>query len=255
MSSENPKSILICGESGHGKSASLLGIKDRTDVLYLNCEQGKPLPFKNKFKKKTITDPEDVIDYIEQLAAMEADPEENGKNPFKFVVVDTISFMMDMYERAHVTGSANTQKAWGNYGQFFPRLMDATAKLEDTFFIFLGHLDSHLDEDEGMMKHSVPVKGALAKKGLEAYFTTVVYVKRMRLKDIRKNVPDDTALLTVSPKEEAQGFKHVFLTEPDKTTIGGRIRSPLGMWADDEIYINNDVFHVLKRLIDYYADE
>lgn len=255
MSAENPKSILICGESGHGKSASLLGIKDRTDVLYLNCEQGKPLPFKNKFKKKIITDPEDVIDYVNQLADMESDPAQYGENPFKFVIIDTISFMMDMYERAHVTHATNTQKAWGAYGQFFPRLMDATAKLENTFFIFLGHLDSQLDEDEGMMKHSVPVKGALSKKGLEAYFTTVVYVKRMRLKDIRKLVKEDTELLTVSPKEDAQGFKHVFLTEPDKTTIGGRIRSPLGMWEDDEIYINNDVYHVLKRLTEYYSEE
>ncbi len=255
MSAENPKSILICGESGHGKSASLLGIKDRTDVLYLNCEQGKPLPFKNKFKKRTITDPEDVIDYIDQLAAMENDPEEHGENPFNFVIIDTISFMMDMYERAHVTDSTNTQKAWGNYGQFFPRLMDATAQLENTFFIFLGHLDSYLDEDEGMMKHRVPVKGALAKKGLEAYFTTVVYVKRMRVKDIRKIVKEDTSLLTVTPKEEAQGFKHVFLTDADKTTIGGRIRSPLGMWEDEELYIDNNVYPVLKRLTDYYKED
>lgn len=247
--SENPKSILICGESGHGKSASLLGIKDRTDVLYLNCENGKPLPFKNKFKKKTITDPEDIIDFIDQLVDM------GDENPFKFVIVDTVSFMMDMYERVHVNGSANTQKAWGEYGQFFPRVMDATARLEDTFFIFLGHLDSYLDEDEGIMKHKVPVKGALAKKGLEAFFTTVVYVKRMRVKDINKNCPNGNSLLNISTKEEAQGYKHVFLTEPDKSTIGGRIRSPLGMWDDDELYIDNDASIVIKRLIEYYAED
>lgn len=249
MSAENPKSILICGESGHGKSASLMGIKDRTDVLYLNCEQGKPLPFKNKFKKKTITDPEDIIDWIEQLEEM------GSENPFKFVIIDTISFMMDMYERMHVTGSSNTQKAWGDYGQFFPRLMDATARLDDVFFIFLGHLDSYLDEDEGMMKYRVPVKGSLKTKGLEAYFTTVVYVKRMRTKDITKVCPDGNSLLNITAKEEAKGFKHVFLTDADKTTIGGRIRSPLGMWKDEELYIDNDVQHVLKRLINYYSED
>lgn len=247
--SENPKSILICGESGHGKSASLLPLKDRTDVLYLNCENGKPLPFKNSFKKKTITDPEDIIDFIEQLAEM------GDENPFNFVIVDTVSFMMDMFERVHVTGAANTQKMWGEYGQFFPRLMDATAKCEDTFFIFLGHLDSYLDEDEGIMKHKVPVKGALAKKGLEAFFTTVVYVKRMKVKDIMKGVPTPSSLLNITPKEEAQGYKHVFLTEPDKTTIGGRIRSPLGMWSDDELYIDNDAGQVIKRLIEYYKED
>lgn len=246
--SENPKSIMICGESGHGKSASLLGIKDRTDVLYLNCENGKPLPFKSKFKKKTITDPEDIIDFIEQLAEL------GSESPYKFVVIDTVSFMMDMYERVHVSNATNTQKMWGEYGQFFPRLMDATAKCENIFFIMLGHLDSFLDEDEGMMKHRVPVKGALAKKGLEAFFTTVVYVKRMRTKDILKAIPDGNSLLNITAKEERMGFKNVFLTDADKTTIGGRIRSPLGMWLDDELYIDNDVQHVLKRLIEYYKD-
>lgn len=247
--SENPKSILIAGESGHGKSASLLAMKDRTDVLYLNCENGKPLPFKNKFKKKTITDPEDIINYIDQLVDLE------DQNPFRFVIIDTLSFMMDMFERVYVTGSSNSQKMWGEYGQFFPRLMDATAKLEDTFFIFLGHLDSYLDEDEGIMKHKVPVKGALAKKGIEAFFTTVVYVKRMKVKDIKKGCPNPSNLLNITTKEETQGYKHVFLTEPDKSTIGGRIRSPLGMWSDDELYIDNDAGQVIKRLVDYYKDD
>lgn len=249
MTTENPKSILICGESGHGKSASLLNLAQRKDVLYLNCENGKPLPFKNNFKKKTITDPEDIIDFIDELVEL------GDENPYHFVIVDTVSFMMDMYERVHVSNAANTQKAWGNYGLFFPRLMDATAKLEDTFFIFLGHLDSFLDEDEGMMKHRVPVKGSLSKKGLEAFFTTVVYVKRMRVKDIQKGCPEGNNLLKITPKEEAKGFKHVFLTDSDKSTIGGRIRSPLGMWKDEELYIDNDAANVIKRLIEYYSED
>jgi len=244
---ENPKSVLICGESGHGKSASLLGIKDRKDVLYLNCESGKPLPFKNSFKKKTITDPEDIIDYLDQLEQM------GSENPYNFVVIDTVSFMMDMYETQYVLNSSNTMKAWGDYGQFFKRLMTATAKV-DAFFIMLGHLDAFLNEEEGMMRYQVPVKGALAKKGLEAYFTTVIYVKKMRIKDIEK-AKIQNPLLNISAKEERLGFKHVFLTESDKTTIGGRIRSPLGMWDDDELYIDNDVSHVLKRLVEYYAED
>lgn len=248
---ENPKSILICGESGSGKSASLMGIKDRKDVLYLNCENGKPLPFKNSFKRKTITDPEDIIDYLEELIRLQ---DEEGQKPFNFVVVDTLSFLMDMYETEHVLGARDTQKMWGQYGQYYPRLMSLTAKL-DAFFIFLGHLDAFLDENEGMMKYSVPVKGALAKKGLEARFTTVLYVRKMTIKDILKGVGGTaSALLNITPKEEAKGFKHVFLTDTDKHTMGGRIRTPLGMFDDDELYIDNDVFPVLKRLTEYYKD-
>lgn len=249
---ENPKSILICGESGSGKSASLMGIKDRTDVLYLNCENGKPLPFKNSFKRKTITNPEDIIDYLEELIRLQ---DEENQTPYRFIIVDTISFLMDMYETEHVLGARDTQKMWGQYGQFYPRLMNLTAKL-DAFFIFLGHLDAFLDENEGMMRYSVPVKGALAKKGLEARFTTVLYVKKMGIKDILKGVGGTaSSLLNITPKEEAKGFKHVFLTDSDKNTIGGRIRTPLGMFADDELYIDNDVFPVLKRLTEYYDED
>lgn len=249
MSAENPKSILICGESGHGKSASLMGIADREDVLYLNCESGKPLPFKNKFAKKTITDPEDIMDYLEKLEEMQ----DEGDKPYNFIIIDTVSFMMDLYETVHVLTARDTQKAWGAYGQFYPRLMNATAKL-DCFFIFLGHLDSFLDEQEGMMKHSVPVKGALAKKGLESRFTTVLYVKKMGIKDILKGVGGNpSSLLNITPKEEAKGFKHVFLTDSDKNTIGGRIRTPMGMFSDNELYIDNDVKPVLKRLTEYYS--
>ncbi len=247
MDSENPKSILICGESGHGKSASLMDMADRTDVLYLNCESGKPLPFKNKFTKKTINDPEEIMDFLEELEEM------GDENPYNFVIIDTVSFMMDLFETVHVIGSANTQSAWGAYGQFFPRLMIQTAKV-DSFFIFLGHLDSQLDENEGIMKHSVPVKGAMAKKGIESRFTTVIYVKKMRVKDIEKN-GNPNALLNISDRERSKGYKHVFLTDSDKITIGGRIRTPMGMFSDEELYIDNNCQSVLKRLIDYYAEE
>jgi len=249
---ESPKSLLICGETGHGKSASLMAIADREDVLYLNCESGKPLPFKNKFKKITITDPVDILDYLDQMID---EPEEN---PFNIVIVDTVSFMMDLYEAEHVIGASDTQKAWGEYGQFFPALMNKTAKI-NAFFIFLGHLDSFLDEDEGIVKHSVPVKGAMKKKGIESRFTTVVYVKKMKIKDIDKGLKalgaERSALLNVTPKEDAKGYKHVFLTDSDKSTIGGRIRTPLGMFSDDELYIDNDAAHILKRLEEYYAEE
>jgi hypothetical protein len=118
----------------------------------------------------------------------------------------------------------------------------------------LGHLDSYHDEDEGIMRYSVPVKGALKTKGLEAFFTTVLYVKRMRVKDIEKAVPEGNSLLNISDKDRARTYKHVFLTEPDKNTIGGRIRSPLGMWSDDELYIDNDISYVIKRLTEYYRN-
>ena len=69
MSNENPKSLLIAGESGAGKSFSLMNFKGPEGVLYLNCEGGKPLPFKNNFKRVTIEDPFEVFDILDKVKA------------------------------------------------------------------------------------------------------------------------------------------------------------------------------------------
>jgi hypothetical protein len=239
----NPHSILICGESGAGKSMSMYPIRNRDDVLYLNCEGGKPLPFRNKFKNKVITDPEDIIDWLEQLAEL------GDESPYKIVCIDTISFMMDMYETVHVIGSANTQKAWGDYGQFFKRLINASSAV-DAFFIFIGHLDRQLDEEAGVWRTSVPVKGALAKKGLEAYFTTVINTTKMPMKVLEKH-PND--LLNITEEDEELGFKHVFQTRTTKQTVGDRIRTPMGLFERDELYIDNNILPVIDRMNEYYS--
>lgn len=240
----NPHSLLICGESGAGKSMSLYEMRDREDVLYLNCEGGKPLPFKNKFKNKVITDPEDILDMLEQLEEL------GSENPFNFVVIDTISFMMDMFETIHVLPARDTQKMWGQYAQFFKRLITQSSKV-DAFFIYLGHLDRQLDEEAGMFRTSVPVKGALAKKGLEAYFTTVINVSKEPIRELQKS---PNSMLNITEEDEELGFKHVFQTRTTKKTLGDRIRSPMGMWKKEELYIDNNLAPVIKRLIEYYED-
>ncbi|AWY09406.1 hypothetical protein vBRpoPV13_49 [Ruegeria phage vB_RpoP-V13] len=240
----NPHSLLICGESGAGKSMSLYEMRDRTDVLYINCEGGKPLPFKNKFKNRVVTDPEDIIDWLEQLEEMGED------NPFNFVVIDTISFMMDMFETIHVLPARDTQKMWGQYAQFFKRLITQSSKV-DSFFIYLGHLDRQLDEDNGIWRSSVPVKGALAKKGLEAYFTTVINVSKEPIRELQKT---PNSMLHITEDDEELGFKHVFQTRTTKKTIGDRIRSPMGMWAKEELFIDNNLAPVIKKMIAYYED-
>lgn len=240
----NPHSILICGESGAGKSMSLYAMRDRTDVLYINCEGGKPLPFKNKFKNKVVTDPEEIMNWLEALQ----DPD--VENPFNFIVIDTISFMMDMYETVHVLDSANSQQMWGRYAQFFKRLINESSKV-DSFFIMLGHLDSWLDEDAGYFRSAVPVKGALAKKGLEAYFTTVINCVKQPLKVLNKH-PND--MLNISTRDENLGFKHVFQTQTTKQTIGDRIRTPMGLFTDEQVFIDNDLAPVIKMMIEYYEE-
>lgn len=243
--SENPKSILVAGESGAGKSACLRNLRNSEGVLYINCEGGKPLPFKNKFKRVTIDDPEEIFDLYQQVI----------DNPGRFhtIVIDTVSFMMDRYESVHVIGSANTMAAWGNYGQFFKTLMyDYIAKFEG-YSVMLGHLDAILDEGTGKFSYTVPVKGALKKNGLEAYFTTVVVAKKATIKEIEKDAKEGK-LLKISDRDRNVGYKHVFQTRTTRATVGDRIRSPFGLFNDDETFIENDIQLVIDQLVGYYAE-
>lgn len=243
--SEDPKSVLICGESGTGKSASLRNLRGQEGVLYINCEGGKPLPFKNKFKRVTIDDPEEIFDLYQQVM----------DNPGRFhtIIVDTISFMMDRFESVHVIGSANTMVQWGAYAQFFKKLMyDYVAKFEG-YSIMLGHMESVLDENTGKFSYSVPVKGALKKNGLEAYFTTVIVTKKATIKEINKDAVEGK-LLTLTDRDKDVGYKHVFQTRTTKATVGDRVRSPFGLFSDDETFIDNDAQIVIDQLVGYYAE-
>lgn len=246
MTAESPKSILISGESGVGKSFSLMDIRGQEGVLYLNCEGGKPLPFNNKFKRVTIDDPLEIFDLLEKVKA-------DAKNRYHTIVIDTISFMMNRYESLHVLGATNTMAAWGNYGQFFPKLIyDYIAPLEQ-HVIMLGHLEAVLNEETGRTDYKVPVKGNLNKNGLEAYFTTVLNARKVAIKEIEKEA-EEGGLLTISDRDRHLGFKHVFQTRTVKQTVGDRIRSPWGLFKDEETYIDNNVQKVIDRLKAYYAE-
>lgn len=246
MSTESPKSLLIAGESGAGKSFSLMNIKGPEGVLYLNCEGGKPLPFKNKFKRITIEDPLEVFDILEKVKA-------DTKGRYHTIIFDTVSFLMNRYESVHVIGAQNTMQAWGQYGQYFPKLIyDYVAPLEQ-HTIMLGHLEGILNEETQRVEYKVPVKGALAKNGLEAYFTTVLYARKMAIKDIEKEA-EEGPMLTITERDRNLGYKHVLQTRTTKQTVGDKIRSPWGLFKDDETYIDNDVQAVIDRLKAYYAD-
>lgn len=246
MSNDVTNSVLICGESGAGKSASLRNIRGQEGVIYINCEGGKPLPFKNKFQHIVIDDPKEIFGLIDKI---NADP----KKRYHTIVIDTISFMMNRYESVHVIGSANTMTAWGDYGQFFPKLIYEYIAKSNAFVIMLGHLEAILDEASGKYKYNVPVKGALAKNGLEAYLTTVVVCKKLSIKDIEKDA-EEGKLLKITERDRNLGYKHVFQTRTVKATVGDRIRSPFDLFKDEETYIDNDAQVLIDQIVGYYAD-
>lgn len=237
---QNDQLVLIAGESASGKSASLKNLPNPEKVMYLNCEAGKKLPFRNRFKTFVITDPYQIYEAFDHAQ----------NNPdYEYIVIDTLTFLMDMFETKHVLTAADTQKAWGQYQQFFKVLMQEKVAASDKNVIILAHTKAEYDAKSLEMKTAVPVKGALKNNGIEAYFSTVVAVKKIDLEDLEDYKND---LLHITEDDELLGYKHVFQTQLTKKTIGERIRSPMGMFSRKETYMDNDAGLLMKHLDEYY---
>lgn len=241
MSDENRMLVLIGGESGTGKSASLANLREPERVLYMNCEANKRLPFRAKFSEEVITDPYRVFEMMDLVIAQ--------PDAVSAAVIDTVTFLMNMYESVYVVGAANGQKAWANYFQYFQELMQQKVAKSDVPVLFLGHTMTALHEDSGEYRTQVPVKGALKNTGVESFFSTVVAAKKMRLKDLE---PYKNDMLVITEDDEIVGYKHVFQTRITKQTVGERIRAPMGMFSQQETYINNDAQMLLDHMFDYY---
>jgi hypothetical protein len=232
--------VLIEGVSASGKSLSLSHLRNPEGVIYLNCEN-KRLPFKpGKLECYNITDPFQVYEGIEYA----------DKTPtVHTVVIDTLDFLMTMFETNIIKKAVNGQKAWGDYFTYFQELMQVRVANSTKQFICLAHAYTVLDEEAMMKVTAVPVKGALKNLGVESYFTTVVMSKQvpLRIVDNYKN-----PLLTVSDDDKERGVKYVFQTRMTKESAGEKIRSPQDMWTKDETFIDNNIQHVLDRLAEYY---
>lgn len=236
----NDNLVLLVGKSATGKSASLMGLKNPEGVMYLNCESGKKLPFRSKFKEFTITDP---LQIMEAFQVAETKPEVHT------IVIDTLTFLLEMYESLYVINSANTMAAWGQFAQYFKELMQQYVAKSTKNVIFLAHTADKLNESEMVMETAVPVKGSLKNNGIESFFSCVISSRKVPLKTLKES---KSALLTITPEEEVLGFKYVYQTKLTKETVNERIRGPLGMWANSETYIDNNMQQVLERLHTYY---
>lgn len=236
----NDHLVLISGKSATGKSACLMNIKNPEGVIYLNCENNKKLPFKSQFKEFNVTDPMQVY---------QAFDEAENLSDVHTIVVDSLTYMMDMFESVHVLKSSNTMKAWGDYAQFWKTLMSQYVAKSTKNVFFIGHTSDILNESEMAMETLVKVKGSIMNQGIESYFSTVISTKKLNLKQLKDY---ESEMLNISEDEEMLGYKHVFQTRLTKDTVNERIRSPLKMWSTKETFIDNDIQHVIDRLHDYY---
>lgn len=237
----NDNLVLIVGESGCGKSLSLKDLPNQEKVMYLNCEAGKKLPFKNKFKNVTVTDPYQVHHAFDFIA--------NNPDMYHTVVIDTATFLMDMYESVYIVGSSNTMAGWANYNQFFKTLMQDKVAKAKVNVIILAHTLPVFNEERGIYESKVPVKGALKNQGVEAYFSTVVAAKKVPIRVLEKY---KNSMLNITEQEAAVGFKHVFQTNITKDSVGDRIRAPFGMFTEQETFIDNNTSLLMNHIVEYY---
>lgn len=245
MQETNDLLVAVVGESTAGKSASLRNLalgqtpEYQKGVIYLNCEAGKRLPFPNKFQSVTVTNPVDIPPTIDQVSQLDE---------VHTIVVDSLTFMMDMFESQYVVYAENTQQGWQDFQQYFKKLMQESVARSSKRVIFTAHTATTVIENKAVTH--IPVKGALAKNGIEAYFSLIVAAKRVKVQDLREYEND---MLTITEEEKAVGFKHVFQTQITSDTAHERIRAPMGMWSRNETFIDNDVQYVLERAKQYYA--
>lgn len=240
----NKNLVLICGKSATGKTASLRNIQMPEGVIYLNTESGKELPFQSKFKKMTITKPLQVFEVFTKA-------EESPK--VHTIVVDSLTYLMDMYETQHVLAvdMKKRMSAWGDYQQFFKKLMQQYVAASTKNVIFTAHTADILNEGEMVMETLVKVKGALMNNGIESYFNNVISSKKVPLSKLEEQ---KSALLTITPQEEVLGYKYVFQTCLTRDSVNERIRGPMGMWSTNETFIDNDLQLVINRLHEYYEE-
>ncbi len=238
----NNNLVLLCGKSATGKSASLQMLKDPEGVMYLNCENNKKLPFRSKFKEFTITDPTDVPDAIDSV---------QDNDNVHTIVIDSLTYLMDMFESTKVLTSTNTMKAWGQYAQFMKNMMAQNVANSNKNIIFIAHTSDIFNESEMVNETMVKVKGSLMNTGVESYFSTVIGCKKVPLKNLEAYKSD---LLSYNDEEKLLEYKYVYQTKLTKDTVNERIRSPMRMWDTQETFIDNNLQHILDRLHEYYDD-
>lgn len=237
----NNNLLLISGKSATGKSLSLMGLKNPEGVLYLGCENGKKLPFKSSFEEHVITDPYQVyqaFDYTET-------------NPLiHTVVIDSATYLLDMYISLHVLTAPDTRSAWGEYGEYWKTLMSKYVARTKRNVIFTAHTLDVTNPVNGTVDTMVPVKGSLKNQGIESYFSTIVSTKKESLLTLEDY---SSPLMNINEDEKLLKFKYVYQTKLTEGTVNERIRGPFGMWERNETYIDNNVQHVLDKFHTFYS--
>lgn len=230
--------LLICGKSTSGKSYSLRNLRDQEGVWFLNTESGNGLPFPNKFKHYTITEPEQIGTGI-----LKAE-----KNPkVHTIVVDSLTFWFDMLINQRVLKAEDTRGAWNSeYAVKVQELFDGPCKVSTKNLIFTAHIIDEVNEVTMRSETKVGCSGRkLNEKGIEAFFDWIVTCKEADTDDLEGY---KTPYLNVSEEEIEDGYKHVFQLRKNRETRGERMRGEPSVFTRERRFIDNDAQMVIDLI-------
>lgn len=214
--------VMIMGESGSGKSASLRGFKPG-EVCVLNVA-GKRLPFRNEFGKNVVNN-----------ASYKTIEKAVRSGAFKRYVVDDSQYLMafEAFDRAKETGYQKfTELALNFYNMLMAvkhatiwkknpdgTVTDTGEKTDDVVVYFLHHIDR---DDNGVVKPKTQGRMLDEKLNIAGLFTTVLLA-------------------------ETDGNEHWFTTKNDGNNV---VKSPMGLF--DDARIPNDLKYVDAAIRAYY---
>jgi len=202
------KTVLCVADTGCGKTSSLRGL-DLSKVCYVNVDS-KPIPFRHADLNKNITleNTAQLINGMEQI---------EGDDSVEYCVIDTISFLADMFYAEHIENSSNGMKGWADYKSYLLKVINM-AKRSRIHYIFLAHSADVYDDKEMITKTFSKVQGSLKGGGLEGHFTYVLY-----------NIV----------KADADGMpEYLYLTNKTKGYVGVSAKTPFEMI---DTWIKNDI--------------
>ena len=208
------KMILVMGEPASGKTVSLRNIP-KNELYYIDCDK-KGLNYKgwkNDFN-------EENKNYFKtndgELIAKCMQGISEKREDIHYIVIDTINSIMIADEMRRSKDKKFDK--WIDLASCIFNLVNIVPDLRDDItVIFIGHTQT---DDEGFTRLLTNGK-KLNKIGLEKYFDTVLIAKN-------------------------NDGKYVFETKSPNSTA----RTPMGSY-DDEQYIDNDLYEVIKVLKEY----
>ena len=120
--------------------------------------------------------------------------------------------------------------------------------------IILAHTADRVNEENFTLDTIVPVKGAIGKRGVEAFFNDIVACKKLTISALEGELKDraNSPMLNITDNERDLGYKHVIQTRLTKDTVNERIRSPEDLWARNETFIDGNIQTVLDRMDEFY---